>query len=59
MEFKRLDEKSDKIPVALDKMFQRKDTAKFGLGGMVKNEEKFQDDAFNSPTFEKKGPMTP
>ena len=55
-EFQKLNEKSDKIPISLDNMFNRKETAKFC---MAKEEDGFDDEAFQSPTFSKKDPKTP
>lgn len=56
-DFQKLNEISDKIPIALDNIFKRKETAKFVE---IKHDEKgFDDEAFHSPTFAKKGSITP
>lgn len=59
-EFQQLEEVPVKIPFALDNIFKKKEVAKFTPEQeQAQDFDQFDEEQFQSPTFAKKGPITP
>ena len=59
-EFQQLEEVPVKIPFALDNIFKKKEVAKFTPEQeQAQDFDEFDEEQFQSPTFAKKGPITP